>query len=245
MNYSIVITTFSLRFEMVRKLISQIRKFSDKEIIICINGEFNENFKEDYRKKMLELCLVYDSILPIFFSEMRSLSKMWNTSITLSSQNNILVLNDDLEIISSDIFDKIYFLRDDISLLKINNSFSHFLINRSVLNEVGWFDERLLGFGEEDGDITFRFLEKSMSIFNLNVTGVINIVSEIRQNIKPGIGKYSLFNREFMFNKKYQKIKTGGITGMFDEGHKKMIEDQNIYPYESFYWENKNFLSNF
>ena len=243
MNYSIAITTFSLRFGMVKKLISQIRKFTDKEIIICINGEFNEGFREDYRKKMLELCLEYNSILPIFFSEMRGLSKMWNTSITLSSQENILLLNDDLEIISSDIFSKISSLNNDISLIKINNSFSHFLINRNILNKVGWFDERLLGFGEEDGDITFRFLEQGLDIFNLNVSGVINIVSDIRQNIKPGIGKYSLFNREFAFGEKYQKVDSG-IVGMFGEPHQKTIEDQNIYPYESFYWGNKNKLSN-
>ncbi len=244
MNYSIAITTFSLRFEMVKKLISQIRRFTDKEIIICINGEFNESFREDYRKKMLGLCLEYDYILPIFFSEMRGLSKMWNTSITLSSQKNILVLNDDLEILSNDIFDKISSLNDEISLIKINNSFSHFLINRDILNKVGWFDERLLGFGEEDGDITFRFLEQSIGIYNLNVSGVINIVSEIRQNIKPGVGKYSLFNREFAFGEKYQKTDSVGIIGMFGEPHKKIVKDQNIYPYESFYWDNKNKLSN-
>jgi len=244
MNYSIAVTTFSLRFEMVKKLISQIRQYTDKQILICVNGEFEEEFKEDYRKKMLELCLDYNSILPIFFSEMRGLAKMWNTLITLSNQNNILVLNDDLEILSNDIFTKISSIDSEIKLLKINGSFSHFLINREILDRVGWFDERLLGFGEEDGDITFRFAEKGLDIQNIYVSGVVNIVSEIRQNVKPGIGKYSFFNREFTFGKKYQKVDSNGIIGMFGEPHKKLIEDLNIYPYENFYWENKKKLSN-
>lgn len=243
-NYTISITTFSLRFNMLEKLISQIRQFTDKEVTICINGELDEKFNEDYRKKMLQLCLRYECIFPIFFTEMRGLSKMWNTLITLSSQENILVLNDDLEITSGEIFERLSNLNDDITLMKINNSFSHFVINRKILNKVGWFDERLLGFGEEDGDIIYRFLEKGINIQNLHVSGIINIVSDIRQNVKSGVGKYSLFNREFAFNEKYKKTDTFGIVGMFGEPHQKIIDDINIYPYEIFYWENKSKLVN-
>ena len=245
MNYSISITTFSLRFEMVEKLVNQIRSFTNVPINICINGEYKKDFIEDYRRKMLKLCLEYDYILPIFFSEMRGLSKMWNTLISLSNHDNILILNDDIEILSNDIFQKISDLNcSNLGITKINNSFSHFLVNRNIINEIGWFDERLIGFGEEDGDITFRSIEIGYNIDNLNVSGLVNITSDIRQNIKSGIGKYSLFNREFIFYQKYQKVESDGIVGMFGDPYRKILSDLNALPYEKLYWENKDKLSN-
>jgi hypothetical protein len=245
MNYSISITTFSLRFEMVEKLVNQIRSFTNVPINICINGEYKKDFIEDYRRKMLKLCLEHDYILPIFFSEMRGLSKMWNTLISLSNFDNILVLNDDIEILSNDIFQKISDLNSsNLGITKINNSFSHFLVNKEIIDKIGWFDERLIGFGEEDGDITFRIIEMGYNIDNLNVPGLLNIVSDIRHNIKSGIGKYSLFNREFTFDKKYQRVESDVVIGMFGEPHKKILSDFNALPYEKFYWENKDKLSN-
>lgn len=227
---------------MVEKLIGQIRSFSDSPIHICVNGEYQEKFNEEYRKKMLNLCLSYESILPIFFVEMRGLSKMWNTLISFSESDNVLVLNDDIEVFSNDIFEKIENIKEETTLIKINGSFSHFIINRRVLDKVGWFDERLLGFGEEDGDITFRFLENGHKIYNLSVCGLVNLVSDTRQNIKPGIGKYSLYNREFTFNEKYTPTESG-IVGMFGKPYERKLTDINNLPCESYYWDNKEKLS--
>jgi len=151
-NYTIGITTFSLRFDLLERLVHQIRNYRNVNIIICINGEIKSNFIESYRLKVMKLCTENTNIFPIFFIEQRGLSKMWNTILSHSDSDNVLMLNDDIEINSSDIFDKLDIL-ESIELIKLNNSFSNFIVNRRVIDYVGWFDEKLLGFGEEDGDI--------------------------------------------------------------------------------------------
>lgn len=111
------------------------------------------------------------------------------------------------------------------------------------MNELGYFDERLLGFGEEDGDITWRFIDKyKKPIGEMQTGGVVNIVSDIRHDyIKPGVGKYSLYNRKFMFEEKYVcgPEYEGHPVGMFGQPCKMVIETQSALPYEGYFLENK------
>jgi uncharacterized protein YbgA (DUF1722 family) len=67
MNYSVCITTFSKRFNFLEKLVSQVRSFSNCDILISINGDYKQEFNNEYRKQILNLCLKYDNIYPIFF----------------------------------------------------------------------------------------------------------------------------------------------------------------------------------
>lgn len=246
-NFDIGITTFSLRFGFVENLINQIRGLGvENNILLCINGEKDTNFDPEYRLKILKLCSDFDNIYPIFFTDVRGLSKMWNTLIIHSGCENILMLNDDIKINTDDIFQV---TNDQIinhkfnSLSLINNTFSFFLVNKRFINDLGYFDERLLGFGEEDGDIMFRVKEKyGKEVNRLSCSGIENIVSDVRHNfIKPGVGKYSLFNREFIFKEKYS---CNGDIYFFPYGIEcvKIINDEVQYPYESFYLENKEKL---
>jgi len=243
MTFSIGITTFSKRIHMVSKLVSQIRETSENKIILCINGEKDGQFNEEYRKNILNLCLKYENIYPIFFIEMRGLSKMWNTIINTSVDNNILMLNDDLEICNDNLFLQINSHINSssfVSLTKINNSFSHFLIKKDVINQIGYFDERLLGFGEEDGDITFRFQKNNIPIHNINLNGFVNIISEIRhEHVKSGIGKYSKINRDYIYGQKYCTDYNSNIKGMFDTPMKQVVEDVNCYPLEKYFLNKK------
>ena len=248
-NFDIGITTFSLRFDFVKNLITKIRELGvENNIYLCINGEKNSDFKDSYRKDILKLCEDNSNVYPIFFVEMRGLSKLWNSLIIHSTKDDVLILNDDIILESDHLFrsvsehiqSKQYF-----GLSKINNTFSYFVINKSLINDLGYFDERLLGFGEEDGDITYRLIkQKGVDVYNLYAQGIQNIVSDIRhEHVKKGIGKYSFFNRDFIFNKKYncQNAKSG-ISGMFGVVCDTVLDDLNLYPYESFFKENKNKL---
>jgi hypothetical protein len=248
-NFDIGITTFSLRYSFVETLINKIRELNvPNNIYLCINGEKDSNFDEEYRKKILNLCSSQPNVFPIFFVETRGLSKMWNTLVVHSTKEDILILNDDINLVNENMFDVV---SDHIEsseyygLSKINDTFSFFVINKKLINELGYFDERLLGFGEEDGDITYRLLsKKNKDVYRLYTQGIYNIVSDIRHNeIKPGIGKYSLFNREFIFGEKYNcNNANSGISGMFGIVCDPVLEDVNLYPYEKFFVENKNKL---
>lgn len=248
-NFDIAITTFSLRFDFLNDLVSKIRNMGiTNNILICVNGEKNGNFDESYRKNILSLCLSHNNVYPIFFIEVRGLSKMWNTCIVHSPNEDVLILNDDIILNTDDIFKTVlnHINSSDYGgLTKINNTFSYFVTNKKVINNLGYFDERLLGFGEEDGDITFRFHESyNKEIQNIWTNGVQNIVSDIRHEfITPGVGKYSLFNRKFMFEEKYLRHDSElEFRGMFDYPCFKNLEDINLYPYEKFFLENKNLL---
>ncbi len=248
-NFDIGITTFSLRYNFVENLINKIRELNIKNnIFLCINGEKDSNFNEEYRQRVLKLCCKHENIFPIFFVEIRGLAKMWNTLIIHSTKDNILILNDDIILSSDDIFEVVSnHIESDkyYGLSKINNTFSFFVINKKIIDDLGYFDERLLGFGEEDGDITYRFISKfNKDVYGLYVKDIDNIVSNIRhEEIKPGVGKYSWFNRDFIFNNKYNcNNAKSGISGMFGIVYDQILPDINSYPQEKFFIENKEKL---
>ena len=197
------------------------------------------------RKKVLNLCSQYENVYPIFFIELRGLSKMWNTCIIHSTTDDVLILNDDIHIHSKAIFDFTSSLINDNEykgICKLKSTFSFFIVNKNLMNQVGYFDERLLGFGEEDGDMTHRLLCMGISVQDSWVDGLGNIVSDIRHDeVIHNQCKYSKFNPDFMFNQKYRRVEEG-IQGMFSFPCEKVLDDKNPYPYESFFMENKHKL---
>ena len=246
MSYTIGITTFSKRYDLVVTLVNQIRSFTNETVIITINGEKDGVFDDEYRKKMLELCSNFPNVFPTFFIETRGLSKLWNTVLIMSNDEHVLMLNDDIEINSSHIFDIVneHIKSNSFTgLSRINNSFSHFVVSKGIMNTIGYFDERLLGFGEEDGDVTYRMLKHGINVANIYSPNVINIVSNIRHDyIKSGIGKYSFFNRDFVYNQKYLANSTSILKGMFDTPMEQLLPDINQYPTEKFFKDNKDKL---
>jgi hypothetical protein len=243
MNYSIGIATFNKRFNQYFKpLIKFIKENSKLDIIVCVNGSLREPFDEEYRKELLSYISLYSNIYPMFFTSFRSLSKLWNNLIINSNKDNILILNDDIEILDKEFF---YDVEKAINnkLFTINNSWSHFVANKLEMLELGFFDERLLGIGEEDGDMVHRYIKKySHYPNNIISKNLKNISSNENQiNMKKGVGKYSLFNREFMFNYKFKKD-DNGIKGMFDHPVEQVLKDEKLYPYEKFYLNNINNL---
>jgi hypothetical protein len=245
-NFDIGITTFSLRYDFVENLVKQIRNYTNNNILLTINGEYGETFDEEYRKRILKLCLEHNNIFPIFFTEMRGLSKMWNSLVIHATNKDILILNDDISIESSNIFDVVlsHINSDEYNGLSIiNDTFSFFVTNKDYVDDLGYFDERLLGFGEEDGDIMYRIRKKhNKQVDRLYCGDLTNIISDVRHTkVKNGIGKYSLFNREYIFNEKY---KCYGDIYYFPSGIEcdQLFDDIKLYPAEEYFNKNKNKL---
>jgi predicted glycosyltransferase involved in capsule biosynthesis len=162
------------------------------------------------------------------FTNFQSLAKLWNRGVLTASNDLCLVLNDDLTI-AKDLNEKSFFDQLDLHIqnvvpkttpviFKINGSFSHFLISKSVLHQVGYFDERLLGIGEEDGDFSWRFHELfHQEIPSIDIPGILQpqaengiLIQESDEGFKKGIRHYSEFNRNFIHQEKYQKVLLGG-----------------------------------
>ena len=98
--YSIGIVTYEKRFEKYFiPLIDTIKKYRPQsEITVCINGGYKKEFNQEYLSKILRFISTYPSIYPQVFTKFTSLAKLWNRSILNSTNELVLVLNDDVEI---------------------------------------------------------------------------------------------------------------------------------------------------
>lgn len=156
-NYSIGITTYFRRFEdWFKPLLTEIkRQRPNVEVIVSVNGEFDKDFYEDYRKNMLVFLSQFENTFPIFYPRFRSMCKMWNTNIIMSTQDNTLLLEDDIQL-EDGFFDQYENILKDTIML-INGAYSAISVNKREMIKVGWFDERFLGLGHEDGEFCSRY----------------------------------------------------------------------------------------
>lgn len=243
---SLGITTFCRRYEMLEKMIENIKRFSpDVEIILIVNADYRIDFNEQYRKNILGLCERFTKIYPVIFPQFTGLSKMWNTIVLNATNEYICILNDDLDI-RVDIVAVVEKIISEMKkpsdlFVKVNNSFSHFICTKKVIDDLGYFDERLLAFGEEDGDMTWRYIKKfRRKIKSVDIEGINNIgegymtphpnmkLKEVNQErLVPA------FNRNFIFHKKYGRS-IWGIRGMFPWRMRQKLSDKIQYPYEKF-----------
>ena len=247
--YSIVITTFDQRFEpFLVPLIESIKTLRPEvEILVMVNGPAMGSFEAAYRAKLLQFLSTQENCFPTIFPNFQALAKLWNRGALTATNNRVLVLNDDLSIESSspDFFTLLESaLESTPHTFKINGSFSHFVTSKTELIDVGFFDERLLGIGEEDGDFVWRYHEAcGREIPSVDIAGIDNIQSKLAdEGFAKGIGHYSQFNRDFVKNQKYQEVLIGGYKGMFDKRSKKKLGDEGQYPYEAFYLQYRDKL---
>lgn len=250
-NITIGITTFADRFEKYFKpLLKRIREFNKHtEIIIAVNGEHNQAFSEEYRQKILAFLSSQPNTFPIMFPVFRGVSKLWNSIIVHATNDYILLLNDDIMISSPNFVKDIkkHIVLNNYRSFTINKSWSHFLISRKEIDYLGYFDERLLGIGEEDGDISWRYFhEYRRRLTNYKIKYFDNFAEETVNSYKPiniechSGTKYSRFNRNFI-QQKYENDQYG-IPGLFGQPVRLTDPGPEQYPNELFYHRNKDKL---
>mgnify|MGYP001547244712 FL=1 len=127
---------------------------------------------------------------------------------------------------------------------KINGSWSHTILNREEIDFVGWFDERFLGVGEEDGDMEWRWQNKfGKNFVSFQIPGIVNHVEhkDCLENLKIVNNKYSKFNYDFS-HIKYKEDKNGFNYGIMNRKLICVSETPHYHIGEKFYWENKENL---
>lgn len=257
-SYSIIITTFVHRFEKYYKnllsSISTMRPNIDK--IVFVNSQHKKEFDQDYRKKIMQFSSVFPKTYLIMSPKIRGCSFMWNTCCNFTNTDYILCLNDDL-VIGDGFFDDYEKMlletrKNSDQSFRINYSFSHFSIYKKDLFEVGYFDERLLGFGEEDGEWLWRWeTTKNKPLICYQTNKILNCVdmsptnSENMEKHSGGGGKYSAFNRNLIENEFFEfpqnpdptRTAHVGLYGRIAQ-RKRGSETPNLYPIEKWYTEN-------
>lgn len=251
-SISIGITTFRRRLPLVRELILQLRqRLPEVSILVTVNADYGSLLDERYRAEVLDFCASVSGVYPFVFPVFTGLAKMWNTLIVNSPTSHIILCNDDLEVSGDDFywkaFDRIRNAPETLDpvqdLLLLNGSWSHFCIGRRLAHQVGYFDERLLAFGEEDGDFYWRFMEMfGARPTTLEVSGIENTQEGYRIEGGPlavedcGQAFRPRFNKT-MISKKYVSS-SGGHRGLFGDPMGRVLSDLSQYPYEDFKWTN-------
>lgn len=248
---TIGITTFERRFQTYFvPLVEQLRGIDpDIELVVAVNGEHDRRFSESYRHDLFRFLADQPNIFPVTFPQFRGLAKLWNSIIINASHDHILILNDDVAITRKSFMDKVNLMlaRNQGRTFTINGSWSHFVVNRDEIDQLAYFDERLLGIGEEDGDMSWRYLERfGTAIADYKISGISNFSEETMAERPTNVSchndsKYSRFNREFIYQTKYRQD-PGGIKGMFDTPMAVNDPLQRQYPYEQYYRANRKRL---
>jgi len=216
-NYSIGVVTYVSRYKeyfipLIKQLISV---FPDKEIICAINGHPDTSLQAEYLKNVIAFLSQFPNVKYITYEAHQSLSKCFNRLILMSFSPAILILNDDIKVnlLFRKDFEKVFAKNKDFFV--INNSWSHLLISKNIIKEIGWFEERLLGTGNEDGDYVARMVKKGRKINKVSCRGIINYVAEQKNPGWKDIsdishGKYSNINKKFMAKKWSPDYSEGG-----------------------------------
>lgn len=240
---AIVLTTFSDRF--FSHAIPTLQSFKDanleRRVFVVVNGDQDKDFDEAIRNQFLAEALAVYPVSPICFGSARGMAELWNAGARYADQESLIFMNEDLLIDPNGLLEAIELIEAALEtrgLVILNESFGHFGLKRKCLLDLGWFDERFLGFGEEDGDFLWRFETNpnygKSCVLRANHSAIKNIASNIGYlKITGGpTSKYSSFNHE-MLRLKYS-FKVGPPQGMFQASAEIISAGPNLYPQEAF-----------
>jgi hypothetical protein len=250
-DITIGIVTFKERESLVIEMLSNLKtlnNINNVDIILTVNGNNEEKMPDTYRQSMINLSKNHTNVYPIICPEFKSLAKLWNTIVIFSKTNYNIILTDDVfvgNVYSIDMIDD-FIGSTGCEFFTINNQFSHFVVTKKILHTLGYFDERFIAFGEEDGDMVHRYIEMfNNPIENLHIPNFYNMARyDLTSNeLETHIDNKPRFNREFSMLK--YKENTDGIYGMSPVPIIKIMDDYQQYPYEEFVIENKHNIKKF
>lgn len=207
-RFSIGVTTYAARYNTYfKRLILQLSAlFPDTEIVVSVNGYYDPDKQRAYLRELHEFLIKFPHVRYSVFEESKGLSSLWNRLIDRSSHEKIIVLNDDLEL--SPLF-RFFLERSailDHEVAVINKSWSHYLISRSVIGRIGWFDENFPAIGNEDWDYACRLTLAGQEPVQVKVRGIRNIEDHpddfsYGNDLQLVNGKYARTNRDYFYSK--------------------------------------------
>ena len=155
---TIGVTTFADRFKgclipLIKKLHAM---FPKAQLLVLANGDVDEDKQAKYLTELREFCAAYHNLELYDHLQPVGLSKLWNTILLKAKHERVLLLNDDIQIgvNFANFLGLSGILGEEIATIR--GSWSHFLINKSLFNKVGYFDERLQEISGEDDDYAAR-----------------------------------------------------------------------------------------
>jgi len=228
-NCSIGVVTYLGRFESYfQPLIRRLHfLFPDYDINVFINGHYDTVKQIQYLKDITCFLRKYPAIRYVTNLEHQPLARGWNWLVFMAKNDRILILNDDVSF-NWEFRHNLENLPSVPHIFTLNGSWSHFVISKDIIRKVGWFDERFLGVGDEDGDYICRLAMEGLPLKNISVRRLNNYVASQEDagwaNFSNIVNeKYSQINREFFLKKWYHSAFDevpieGSIPLIFDGG---------------------------
>ena len=235
---SIGITTFRNRLRDVSNQVHQIRTYNKKiPILLAITANYGEDIPEDYRISILQLCSKYENIYPLMFPGYTGLAKMWNNLIVHSTTTHIFLMNDDITFKNPMAINEISSHIHSKEIFEVNWGFGTFVISKNIAHEMGYFDERFLAYGEEDGD----FMTRYRTMFNKEIEKIP--VANVGNRIQNRRDDSYMTNIDCMIADGGHKAKVN--RGVFECKSKEKWENLSQYPYEKFIQNNRDNIGNY
>lgn len=243
---TIGIVTFSKRFELFKSLILDICKRTDAPVLVCINGNIDGTIDHDYLTAVLAFCAEH-KVIPQVFPSFQGLAKLWNTLVINATTEHVYILNDDVKFQCDDVIKRIeaHIEQTGSGLFYAPWGWSHFVISKTELDNLGYFDERLLGVGEEDGDMLWRYERlRGQQPGGIEAPGVGNQYDykTAHDGLDTVYGNKTRFNTVFIYGRKYKRDEAGQA-GIFSFPVKQSMANMGQYPYESFKRRHLQYLS--
>ncbi|MBW1800194.1 MAG: hypothetical protein JRJ85_05625 [Deltaproteobacteria bacterium] len=206
---SIGIVTYLGRFdEHFKPLIRRLSfLFPDYDINVFINGHYDIDRQCKYLGEVTTFLSKYPCIRYVTNVEHQALTRGWNWLVIMAKHEYVLILNDDISL--RPVFRyQLEHISEPPGVFTINGSWSHFVISKSIIRRIGWFDERFLGVGDEDGDYLFRLTIENIPICNKHMIGLYNLNAKQNnpgwKNFSSAVDdKYAQYNRDFFMKKWY------------------------------------------
>lgn len=102
------------------------------------------------------------------FNRFHSIAQCWNLSIIFSNTPYVIISNDDVVFKDIDLLDKIYEKHlAGYKLVHVTENWSCFSIHKSLILDIGWFDE-MFAHSWEDSDMRFRLNRANIKDFRFH-----------------------------------------------------------------------------
>ena len=230
---SIGVTTFKDRFtKYFRPLLEDLCfLFPRTPVIVCANGHVDVAEHEKYLIEIAEFCKRFPQVTLVPYHEPRGLAEIWNEICRRSVPNKVLILNDDL--VLTPFFGR-WFERAgvwDERIVLINGVFSHYLVDTSLVQELGGFDEKFVEIGGEDDDFTFRLAEQGISLPSVYCNHVRNASEPLARNSfgfdMTGTSRYSDKNAQVL-REKWTMLDQPAPGSVYVPRHRKYVRRNSL-----------------
>jgi len=204
------ITTYIDRYDLFFKplYLSLKKMFPETNIYVAVNG-FNDSKVQGRFLARLQNELCQDEMMSntfVLHDKPVGLTRLWNELLSQGNCKTTLILNDDLRIFP---WFRTWIERKhwNSTISLINGTWSHFFLTKSILDEVGWFDEDFRGIGFEDMDYTARCAYQGITINNMRCQYIKHLdhqpsrTSFDEQSSTLWGPKYSSINHDTFFQK--------------------------------------------